>query len=67
MNKPFTRLDVLITQVTLMHLILSIRRAPGLDQVQLLDIVVPQHGGGQLGVEGRVLLGAPQHQVLSVN
>ena len=42
-------------------------RAPSLDQVELLYIVVPQHGGGQLGVEGCVLLGPSQDQVLRVN
>ena len=29
--------------------------------------MVPQHGGGQLGVEGGVLLGPPQDQVLCVH
>ena len=38
-----------------------------LDHVELLDVVVPQHGGRQLGPEHRVPLVPTQHQVLCVH
>ena len=34
-----------------------------LDHVQLLDVVVPQHGGGELGSKHRVVARPAQHQV----
>ena len=47
--------------------ILCINRSPGLQEVELLHVVVPQHGGGQLGVEVGVVPGAPHYLVLGVN
>ena len=38
-----------------------------LDHVELLDVVVPQHGGRQLGAEHCVGPRAAQHQVGSVH
>ena len=38
-----------------------------LDHVQLLDVVVPQHGGGELGSKHRVVARPAQHQVGSVH
>jgi hypothetical protein len=35
--------------------------------VQLLDVVVAHHGGGQLRVKHRVHFGATKHQVLCVH
>ena len=35
--------------------------------MELLDVVIPQHGGGQLGVEVGVVPGASHYLVLSVN
>ena len=35
--------------------------------MELLDVVVPEHGGGQLGVERGVGLAAAQQQVLGVH
>ena len=35
--------------------------------MKLLDILVPDHGGGSLGVEGGVLLGSSQHKVHGVH
>ena len=38
-----------------------------LDHVELLDVVVPQHGGGELRSKHRVVARAAQHQVGSVH
>jgi hypothetical protein len=40
--------------------VLSLIQASSLNQVKLLDIRVPDHGGGPLSVEGGVLLGSSQ-------
>lgn len=47
--------------------VLGIDWSPGLQEVKLLDVVIPQHGGGQLGVEVGVVRAASQDLVLSVN
>ena len=39
----------------------------GLEEVELLDVVIPQHGGSQLGVEVGVVPGAPHYLVLGVD
>ena len=38
-----------------------------LDHVELLDVVVPQHGGRQLGAEHRVVPRPTEHQVGGVH
>ena len=35
--------------------------------MELLNVVIPQHGGGQLGVEGGVVPGAAHDLVLGVD
>ena len=47
--------------------ILCINWSPGLQEVELLHVVVPQHGGGQLGVEVSVVPGAAHYLVLGVD
>ena len=46
---------------------LGIDWASCLQQVKLLHVVIPQHGGGQLGVEVGVVSAASQDLVLGVN
>ena len=46
---------------------LVVKGSSGFYLMQLLDIVVPEHGGGQLGVEHSVVHGAPHYLVLCVN
>ena len=46
---------------------LGIYGSSSLEEVELLDVVIPQHGGGQLGVEVGVVPGAPHYLVLGVN
>ena len=49
------------------QLTLGVYRPPGLQLVELLDVVVPQHGGRQLGVQHRVVPRPAQHPVLGVH
>ena len=49
------------------QIFLGIDWASGLQDVELLDVVIPQHGGGQLGVEVGVVPGASHYLVLGVN
>ena len=37
---------------------------PGTDDVELLDVLVPQHGGGQFSLQLSVILGASDKEVL---
>ena len=41
--------------------------APGFAEVQLLDVLVPEHGGGGSAVEDSVFLAAAQDQVLGAH
>ena len=47
--------------------ILCINWSSSLQEVELLHVMVPQHGGGQLGVEVGVVPGAAHYLVLGVN
>ena len=49
------------------QIFLCINRSSGLQEVELLDVVIPQHGGGQLGVEVGVVPGASHYLVLGVD
>ena len=40
------------------------RLLPGADDVELLDVLVPEHGGGQLGLKLGVVLGSSDEEVL---
>ena len=41
--------------------------APGFAEVQLLDVLVPEHGGGGSAVEDGVVLAAAEDQVLGAH
>ena len=47
--------------------LLGIDRSSGLEEVKLLHVVIPEHGGGQLGVEVGVVRAASHDLVLGVN
>ena len=55
-------------QINILQILnLGIYGSSSLEEVELLDVVIPQHGGGQLGVEVGVVPGASHDLVLSVD